>query len=101
MVLRIDIDNTICDTQGVNYWAAKPKLDIIHKINKLYNEGHTIVIWTSRGVGSGKDLNRMTRGQLKQWGVKYHSLKMDKPLFDLFVDDKAINAEDFINANTL
>jgi hypothetical protein len=43
----------------------------------------------------------MTKEQLKQWGVKYHELWLDKPLFDVLVDDKAINAEDWPDADTL
>lgn len=34
---------------------------------------------------------KLTKKQLKTWGVKYHKLLMCKPSYDLFVDDKALN----------
>jgi hypothetical protein len=29
--------------------------------------------------------------QLDAWGVKYHELRLGKPVYDLFIDDKAMN----------
>ena len=28
---------------------------------------------------------------LKNWGVKYHELRLQKPAYDILIDDKAIN----------
>ena len=43
----VDIDNTICTpTVGRNYEDAQPWHTRIDKINKLYDEGHTIVLTT-------------------------------------------------------
>ena len=39
----------------------------------------------------------MTKNQLKDWGVKYHSLKLGKPEADIYIDDKALNADYFFN----
>jgi len=33
--------------------------------------------------------------QLKEWGCKFHELKMGKPAYDLFIDDKNINCETY------
>lgn len=79
----------------MDYTKAIPNRKIIDKINKLYYTDNKIIIWTSRGVGTGKNLRRMTVKQLKEWGVRYHKLRMDKPLYDYFIDDKAINIKDF------
>jgi len=91
MEIRIDIDNTICKTEGTDYENAKPDTLNILTANRMFDEGHHITYWTSRGVGSGRDLYEMTKNQLDSWGCKYHDLKCDKPVFDLFIDDKAVN----------
>lgn len=88
--IRVDIDNTICKTNGINYSEAIPIHRYIKKINELYDEGNYIVYWTSRGVGSGIDLHDLTKKQLDSWGCKYHELRLDKPVYDLFIDDKAL-----------
>jgi hypothetical protein len=33
--------------------------------------------------------------QIESWNVKFHSLKLGKPAYDLFIDDRAINNEDW------
>ena len=40
-------------------------------------------------------LKPLTLLQLDIWGCKYHELIMGKPHADLFIDDKAMNDEDF------
>ena len=96
MVIYVDIDNTICSTLDVSdYSSSKPIMENIAKVNSLYDQGHTIVYWTARGSVSGKDFTELTKQQLEQWGVKYHEVKLGKPAYDMFVDDKAINSDNF------
>lgn len=95
MVIYVDIDNTILDTDGVNYENTKPMKDRIQKINDLYDEGHTIVYWTARGTLSGIDYYDLTKSQLDKYGVKYHELKLKKPYYDLFIDDRNVNSEEY------
>ena len=71
------------------------RLDLWDEVDKLYDEGHTIVYWTARGSGSGKDWSEVTKEQFKRYGVKHHTLKFGKPVYDLFIDDKNINSEVF------
>ena len=98
MIIYVDIDETICETPDCrNYSLAQPIVNNIKKINKLYDEGKTIVYWTARGTGSGIDWSQTTKEQFIQWGVKYHDLKFGKPIYDLFIDDKNINSETFFN----
>ena len=94
-IIFVDIDNTICITPG-DYANAEPIVENIAKINQLYAK-NIIVYWTARGVLSGKDYWDLTQKQLAEWGCKYHKLKMDKPVFDLFIDDKVINSKEFFN----
>lgn len=95
MIIYVDIDNTILDTDGLNYENTKPMKDRIKKINDLYDEGHTIVYWTARGTLSGIDYYDLTKSQLDKFGVKYHELKLKKPAYDLFIDDKNVNSEEY------
>lgn len=95
MIIYVDIDETILMTQNMDYENSQPMYDRIEKINKLYDEGNTIIYWTARGTGSGKDWSDVTEKQFERFKVKYHDLKFGKPIYDLFVDDKNINSEDF------
>ena len=96
MILYVDIDDTICTrSEDLDYSKAKPLRERIDKINKLYNEGNTIVYWTARGTVTGIDWRNVTEEQFKKWGVKYHELRFGKPNYDLFIDDKNINSETF------
>lgn len=93
--IYVDIDETICITPNSReYKDAIPITENIKKINKLYDQGNTIVYWTSRG--SRKQINwyDLTKSQLDSWGVKYHEVRVDKPYYDLFIDDKTLRIEE-------
>ena len=85
-----DIDGTICTTD-CQYEDAKPYQQAIDWINSKYDEGHEITLYTSRGTLSGTDWFDFTLNQIQSWGIKYHKLKLGKPAYDLFVDDRAIS----------
>lgn len=94
-IIYVDIDETICQTsQNRAYEDAIPIKDNINKINKLYDEGNTIVYWTSRGSRKQIDWYEITSKQLHEWGVRYHELRLDKPYYDIFIDDKTIRIEE-------
>jgi len=95
MIVYVDIDHTIFDTNGMDYESSLPMNDRIEKINKLYDEGHTVIYWTARGTKSKIDYYDLTKSQLDKYGVKYHELKLKKPVYDLFIDDKNINSEEY------
>jgi len=96
MIIYVDIDETICKTpESRDYNLAVPIEKNINKINNLYDNGHTIIYWTARGTGSGIDWRSVTESQFKKWGVKCHELKLGKPIYDLFIDDKNVNSEAF------
>ncbi len=97
MIIYVDIDNTVFRTEGTNYEDSIPMERRIKIINKLYEKGNTIVYWTARGTGSGKDYLEITEEQRRKCGAKFHSLLMGKPVYDLFIDDKNINSERFFN----
>ena len=100
-VIYVDIDETICHREtsrdfGVvhDYCKAQPIQENIEQINKLYDEGNTIVYWTARGSRKQINWEELTKQQLDSWGAKYHELKVDKPCYDLFIEDKALRIEE-------
>ena len=98
-----DLDGTICDTpmrpsdNKPGYLEATPFPFMVEQVNRLYDEGHKIIIMTARGRGSGIDWTQLTIKQLDMWGVKYHELEpmFHKPTADIFIDDKGINSEEW------
>jgi len=99
MIIYIDIDDTICTNSiGLDYSKATPIKSAIEKANKLYDDGHIIIYWTARGTMSGIDFTDITKEQFKKWGVKYHELKFNKPVYDLFIDDKNISTKEWMKS---
>jgi hypothetical protein len=99
MLIYVDIDDTICyyenaySKKKMDYGQALPYAERIKKINKLFDEGHKIIYWTARGTVTQKLWFNTTYKQLTEWGCKFHELKMGKPAYDLFIDDKNINSD--------
>ena len=103
MIIYVDIDDTICyyendDKKYLDYSKAKPYYERIKKINNLYDEGNTIIYWTARGTKTGIPWFHITKKQLDNWGVKYHELRLGKPYYDLFIDDKNVNSDNYFNS---
>ena len=102
MKIFVDIDDTICyyneeDRGKGDYSKAIPYTARIKKINKLFSDGHKIIYWTARGTVTQHLWFNVTIKQLYNWGCKFHELKMGKPTYDLFIDDKNINSETYFN----
>ena len=95
MIYCFDIDDTICNSVGVDYSLATPILERIQKINSLYAQGHTIKLYTARGSKTGIDWSEITRNQLLRWGLIFHELHFGKPFADYYIDDKAIHESHF------
>ena len=94
-IFCFDIDGIICKTYKKNYSKSIPIKESINTINKLYIKNY-IIIFTARYMGRNKDNikkahkqgYKKTLLQLKKWGLKFHELRMGKPSFDVFLDDK-------------
>ena len=91
----VDIDGTICSKTLSDYPKSKPLYDRIRIFNQLYSEGNEIHYWTSRGALSGKNWDQFTVDQLNSWNVLYTSINTAKPHYDVWIDDKAINIDDY------
>ena len=101
----VDCDGVIADkNNGGDYSKAGPLQHGIDQVNKLYDMGYTITLFTAR-YGDREDGNlhrQYARGYvewvtwLKEHGVKYHHAYMGKPAGVLYIDDKAarVNGDD-------
>ena len=101
-----DLDGTICNTplrkdnKKPGYLESTPIPFMVEQVNRLYDEGNYIIIMTARGRGSGIDWTELTTEQLNRWGIKYHELEpmFHKPDAGIFIDDRGVNAEDWMKA---
>lgn len=106
MIIAFDLDDTLCqrpkevESLGKDkYDYCEPKQEMIDVSNKLYELGHTILIYTARGMmtynGDVKliylNLYDKTISHLEKWGVKHNGLIMGKLHYDLLIDDKALD----------
>jgi len=110
----IDIDDTISyisqyelnSNKIADYQNSIPIKPVIDKINKLYNQGHKIILFTSRGMRTFKgDIKKIIEYHkpilekwLKKYNVKYHELYFGKPWGKnvRYVDDKNLTINQFI-----
>ena len=98
MIIIVDIDETIAITpEDRNYENSVPIKENIEVINKLHDEGHSVIYWTARGGGSGIDWSELTRRQIKEWGARCAEVRLGKPMYDIFICDKAVNSIDFFS----
>ena len=108
-IFCFDIDGVICARPNDIEHLGKKKYEQCYQlqstidiINQLYDSGHTIKLFTSRGMSMYKgdlyivhdELYEFTYNQMKEFGVKFHELILGKPAYDFIIDDKAINSKD-------
>lgn len=107
-----DLDDTICfpnheykDT-GLKYGEAKPNMHIINKMKKLKEMGYEITISTARRMLTHngnieaiiEDVSDITLNWLSVHNVPFDHISFGKPYSSTYyVDDKAMNLEDFLN----
>lgn len=89
----VDLDNTLCRTDESNYTESTPIQERIEYINQLKRAGNHITIWTARGSASGINHRELTLQQLQKWQVLYDELLMEKPNYDVYLDDKSYNID--------
>ena len=101
----VDCDGVIADkNNGGDYAKAGPLHHGIDQVNKLYEMGYVITLYTARyGDREKGNIHRQYgRGYiewvnwLEQHGVKYHNAYMGKPAGVMYIDDKAarVTADD-------
>ena len=105
MIAVFDLDDTISVHKNRDYPNAIPIMPVIEKIRELSDAGWEIVIYTARGQvscnGDVKLIEERNRPVIEEWlkknNVPCDKLIFGKPLGDLYVDDKGISLNDFLN----
>ncbi len=97
MTYCIDIDGTLCTITHGKYESAVPFPAAIARVRAFYEAGHRIVLFTARGTTTGIDWRSLTEKQMKDWGVPYHQLILGKPEADVYIDDRAVSAHDWMS----
>ena len=99
-IFCIDIDGVIVHRPDSSKYpddcimsANKKIIDIV---NKLYDEGNYIKIFTARGTATKYDWVKFTNEQLNLYGVKFHELIFGKPNADYYIDDHNISIKEFV-----
>jgi hypothetical protein len=92
------MDNTLVRTEGSDYENSTPIPEAVAKVQEYKRRGDHIIIMTARGASSKKDWREFTEKQLLEFGIPFDQLIVGlKPGgVDVFVDDKAINALDWL-----
>ncbi len=91
----VDIDGVLATLVSDNdYTRSQPIQENINTINKLYEAGHRIILFTARGSATGIDWQDITRHQMTAWNVRYHTLQFGKPAADYYIDDRLITLEE-------
>jgi histidinol phosphatase-like enzyme len=108
-IIAFDLDDTLCtrpndkEVLGIEkYHYCEPIKEMIDLSNSLYDKGHTIYIYTARGMHTLNGdvgeiyakLYDITLDSLKKWGVKHNGLYMGKMHYDLLIDDKAMGLDE-------
>jgi len=88
-IIYVDIDQTLFCSKIPTYEMTHVNQRMINIVNELFKHNF-IILWTSRGTVTRIDWRDHTEKQLASLGVKYHELRLMKPMYDFWVDDKAV-----------
>ena len=100
--LIVDCDGVIADKSSLgDYGNADPLPFGIEQVNKLYDIGYIIVLYTARyGDREKGNIHKQYERGYREWtdwlekyGVKYHHAFMGKPAGAIYIDDKAARVE--------
>ena len=96
-----DLDNTLVTNPTISgdYSTVKPISKNIQLLNNLKTDGHEIIIYTARRMGTHKnnvgkvikDIALVTINTLEKFDIHYDELIFGKPIADIYIDDRAIN----------
>ena len=100
-IIVVDYDYTLAIPEGRDWENAKPNNELINELNRLYNNGWEIHIYTARGHLSCEnrtDAEQTYRPQIEKWlkrqKVCYNLLSFNKPLAVYYIDDKGIRPDE-------
>jgi len=101
MRICFDLDNTLCI--GKPYLVAAPIPGAVELLAQLKLDGHTIILYTARGMGRTdgaigpalKQVGQITFAQLETWGFQYDEIYFGKPAADIYFDDKSLSIKTY------
>ena len=88
-IIYVDIDHTLFESSQPHYTIRREISRMVELINFLYKNNH-IILWTARGSVTGVDQLEMTRKQIRHYNINYHDLRVGKPMYSFWIDDKAV-----------
>jgi hypothetical protein len=99
MIIAVDFDGTIAEHEYPNIGSIKKGAK--ETINKWYDAGHKIIIWTCRGGKEAKEASQF----LKENGIKFHTINENadpsddfnpypKVFAHLYIDDRGFRFTD-------
>ena len=95
MVFVFDIDGTLLNSEYIKeeerYALKGIKINMLEIVNKLYEQGHTIILQTARHWDKFQATKQMVEG------FHYHSLVMGNIPADYYINDKNLTPEGFID----
>lgn len=101
----IDVDDTICRVAVKGDYANAEEIErMTSRIREMKAAGHTVILHTARGmVSCGGDVEKAkekNRAVLVAWLAKhevpYDEILWGKPYADVYIDDKAVGAEELM-----
>lgn len=99
------MDGTLCMGEDPDYIGCTPVLPVISKVNRLFDAGWRITIFTARGMSRYEgwvdlchsEFYDLTSRWLRLNNVKHHELIMGKPSATYYLDDKGLNIIEFLD----
>lgn len=83
----VDLDGTICDEKPTfERSLALPKEGVDKVLEAIASRGYRIIIYTARGWAEYE----ATKVWLENYRIRYDELIMGKPIYDLWIDDRAM-----------
>ena len=93
MILAIDFDDTLMDTQNVleGYRMGQPTSGAIAATQRLANRGDKIFIFTARDVQKPQ-VYKAVEDWLNHFHIPFHGItNIKKPEFDVYIDNRALH----------
>ena len=99
-----DIDETILTTKYRDYVNSEPIKPVVEKMEILKQHGWKIVLHTARGMGRSEgniedvytEVEKEIKHSLEKHQIPYDELILGKTWAALYVDDKAMTPEMFV-----
>lgn len=86
----VDIDGVLCEISTLPFTERPPIKKNIAATNKLYDEGHIVILHTARLNEDKVETEYWTRLH----GIKYHAIVYNKLKADYYIDDRNLQIDE-------